>query len=197
MKYISIDIETTGLDPVENDILEIGAYLEDTNQQLPREKLPSFHCYVWKETYRGNAYALAMNAHIIGKIVQLKKDKDPSLLKPEEVAPAFKRFLHANRNQWSVETFVNGIGPFNLAGKNIAGFDLPFLNQLPEWNGIKFHRRIFDPAPLYFDPISDDVLPDLTTCKKRAGLSEYVAHIALDDAWDVISLIRYKRPLSL
>lgn len=30
MKYISIDIETTGLNPAVDQILEIGAILEDT-----------------------------------------------------------------------------------------------------------------------------------------------------------------------
>jgi len=194
MKYISIDIETTGLDPLANDTLEIGAYIEDTNNPLPREKLPCFHVFVWKENYRGNAFALAMNHRIIEKIVALKKAHDPMLVNPEEVSGQFGKFLFDNRGLWPEDKFINEAGPFNLAGKNLAGFDLPFLNQLEGWNRLRFHRRVSDPGILFFNPQEDDVLPDISLCKKRAGLSEFVAHEALDDAWDVIQLIRHKFP---
>lgn len=193
MKYISIDIETTGLNPVENDTLEIGAYIEDSNNPLPREQLPCFHVYIWKENYRGNAFALEMNHQILKKILKLKKANDSSLVSSEEVANRFGKFLLDNKSQWPNEKIFN-FGPFVVAGKNLAGFDLPFLNQLPGWNQFKFHRRVVDPGILYFDPTQDEVLPDTSLCKKRAGLSEFVAHEALDDAWDVISLIRHKFP---
>lgn len=192
MKYISIDIETTGLNPVENDILEIGAYIEDTGEPLPRRQLPCFHVYVWKDNYRGNAAALEMNHRILKKILELKKANDPSLVCPVGVAPLFGKFLLDNKSQWPDEKFINGSGPFVVAGKNLAGFDLPFLNQLPGWTQFKFHRRVVDPGILYFDPVQDEVLPDISLCKSRAGLSEFVAHEALDDAWDVISLMRHK-----
>lgn len=190
MKYISIDIETTGLDSIENDTLEIGAYIEDTNNPLPREQLLCFHTYIWRKNYRGNAYALAMNHRILRKIHDLEKARDPLLMTPENVARRFRKFL-IDSCQWPED---QKYGPFVLAGKNIAGFDLPFLNQLPEWKDIKFHRRVIDPGMLYFDPKVDEIPPDMSLCKKRAGLNEFVAHEALDDAWDVISLIRHKFP---
>lgn len=195
MIYISIDIETTGLNPVETDILEIGAYIEDTNKQLPREQLPYFHAYIWKENYRGNAFALAMNTRILQKILELKKNNDPSLLEPNDVSKQFGEFLLSHKDLWPREKFINQCGPFNIAGKNVAGFDLPFLNQLPGWSKIYFHRRILDPAFLYFEPSHDEVLPDLSECKRRAGLEELVTHEALDDSWDTIRLIRCKYPL--
>lgn len=195
MKYISIDIETTGLNPLENDILEIGAYIEDTETQLPRNQLPTFHAYIWKENYRGNAFALQMNHHILKKILELKERSDWSVLsEPEYVSSRFYQFLNYHKDLWSKEQFNGGDGPFMIAGKNVAGFDLPFLNQLPNWGRLKFHRRVLDPAILYFDPMKDEVPPDLKTCKQRVGLPELVTHAALDDAWDVISLIRRKFP---
>lgn len=195
MKYISIDIETTGLNPLENDILEIGAYIEDTLQPLPREEMPFFHAYVWKDSYRGNPEAFAMNKDIIDTIVRLKKEKNTKLLlTPADVAIYFRAFLFSNKGHWNYQSFNAGAGPFTLAGKNLAGFDLPFLNQLEGWAQFKFYRRIIDPAILYFDSRVDEVLPDMSTCKARAGLSEHVSHHALDDAWDVISLVRYKYP---
>ena len=194
MKYISIDIETTGLNPLENDVLEIGAYIEDTNNPLPREQLPCFHVYIWKENYRGNAFALEMNHRILKKILELKKAKDASLVNSEDVANRFGSFLLNNKSQWPDDKFINGCGPFVVAGKNLAGFDLPFLNELPGWKQFKFHRRVVDPGVLYFDPKQDEVLPDTSLCKQRAGLSAFVAHEALDDAWDVITLVRHKFP---
>lgn len=191
MVYISLDIETTGLKPKEHDILEIGAYIEDTNKFVGRELLPTFHVYVWKETYRGNAYALAMNARILKKITELHDSNDPSLVKPEEVAIKFGQFIFEHRHFWPEDKFINQAGPFNLAGKNLAGFDLPFLNELAGWSQLRFHRRILDPAILYHEP-DDTVLPDVSLCKKRAGLPELVTHEALDDSWDVIRLLRPK-----
>lgn len=83
-----------------------------------------------------------------------------------------------------------------LQEKNVAGFDMPFLNTLPAWKTTtKFHHRVIDPGMLYFNPLTDSVPPDLKECKKRAGLPELVTHEALDDAWDVIQLVRAKSPL--
>lgn len=183
MKYCSLDIETTGLDPKTCDILEIGAYIEDTNLFFPREKLPSFHCYIWKENYRGEAYALQMNHNIFKKILDLRTIKSNLIVLPEFVGFYFRLFL---------TSYLKDETP-TIAGKNVMGFDIPFLKELPGWD-IKFRHRAIDPAILYFDPSIDDVLPDTSICKKRAGLSEVVSHEALDDAWDVIQLIRYKFP---
>jgi oligoribonuclease len=200
MKYISLDIETTGFDPIENDILEIGIYLEDTSLCLDREKLPCFHCYIWKEIYRGNAYALAMNAHIITKILELKRacpEGTYRLLAPSDVISHIANWLYKNRKLFpSVkmsDTFPWGEFPkLVVAGKNVAGFDLPFIRELPRSHYLSFYHRTIDPAMLYFDPKIDEIPPDLSTCKKRAGFETYVSHNALDDAWDVIRLIRHK-----
>jgi hypothetical protein len=43
MKYVSIDIETGGLD-ARYSLLEFAAVVEDTADQLPLEELPTFHC---------------------------------------------------------------------------------------------------------------------------------------------------------
>lgn len=198
MKYISLDIETTGLDPWVNDTLEFGAYLEDTANPMPREQLPFFHCYIWKEQYTCNAVAAAMNKRIFEKIAELKaiqtncaKGQDVStekleeanrlLLNPEDVAAKFYLWLKAN-----------GLEKVIPAGKNVASFDIPFLKQLDGFEKIRFHHRALDPVTLYFDPLTDDMLPDLATCKKRANLEELVTHEALDDSWDVIRLLRFK-----
>ena len=53
MRYVSIDLETTGLDAINNDIIEFGAVLDDLADMKPLEELPRFHAYICKEEYRG------------------------------------------------------------------------------------------------------------------------------------------------
>jgi hypothetical protein len=70
-------------------------------------------------------------------------------------------------------------------------FDKLFLEKLPKWNTyIEIKKRIIDPAVLFADWQNDEVLPNLTTCKIRAKTGDNVTHNALEDAWDVIELMR-------
>lgn len=83
------------------------------------------------------------------------------------------------------------------AGKNFSTFDKNFIDPLisdvvRSGEIIKFRNRVLDPAILYVDWLNDDALPGLSTCKERAGLDPLVTHDALDDAWDVVELLRKK-----
>lgn len=206
MKYVSIDIETTGLNPKTCDVLEVGMYLEDTCNPLPREQTPSFHKYIWKDVYRGEAFALQMNQGILKKIANLKASievgnhhgTDHLLITPDYLWDHFSWWIYENRWMWKGTPFGDSKdtnlffteGPkLIVAGKNVMGFDLPFLKEL---GGIfpKFAHRTLDPGPLFTRFTEDEVPPDLKECKKRAGLPELVTHDALDDAWDVITLLR-------
>ncbi len=179
MKYISLDIETTGLNPLTTNVLEIGAIVEDTKNPQRRELCSSFHAYIWRDIYQGEPFALAMNAHIFKKILVLKKNNDPLLMREEEVVPKFIQFMQNNgQDKWVI------------GGKNVMGFDIPFLKQLPMWEKVRIHRRHIDPTIHFVNWDEDVVPPDMTTCKKRAGLPELVTHEALDDAWDIITLVR-------
>ena len=204
MIYLSLDIETTGLNPLTCDVLEIGAFLENTENPTRRENLTAFHTYLWRDVYRGEPYALAMNAHIFQKILALSKTENVNngnyetrtLVKPEEVWTKLNAWLYDQRGMWPERSFVNHPPTLVLGGKNVAGFDLPFLKQLPAPGLMpKFHHRVIDPGMMYFDPRNDNVPPDLKECKKRAKLPEHVSHEALDDAWDVIQLVREKYPV--
>ena len=209
MLYLSLDIETTGLNPLTCDVLEIGAILEDTENPAGRENLPTFHTYLWRDVYRGEPFALAMNAHIFQKILELRKTENPengnyesrTLVRPDEVWTKFGWWLYSHRKQWPGSKFDNDavfqlseLPKLVVAGKNVAGFDLPFLKQLGG-RVPKFYHRVIDPGMMYFDPHTDKVPPDLKECKKRANLPEHVSHEALDDAWDVIQLVRKKYPI--
>ena len=65
MIYISIDIETTGLEKDRYQILSIGAILEDTSKKLPFEKIPKFHAAILHNEITGSPFALNMNKELI------------------------------------------------------------------------------------------------------------------------------------
>ena len=46
MKYLSLHTETTGLDRDLDQVIEIGAIIEDTNNPLPFDEIPKFHAIV-------------------------------------------------------------------------------------------------------------------------------------------------------
>lgn len=177
--YVSIDIETTGLNPATCQILEIGMVVDDW--VTPIEELPHFHCLIDNGLIFGEPYALQMNAAI------LKKIADPAFYKsqPDEVATLMGTFFAANKI------------PLNrvpAAGKNFASFDRQFLERLPRMkNFFKFNHRSYDPGMLFLDFENDEGIPDSKTCMERAGLTGEVAHTALEDAIAVVKMIRYAR----
>lgn len=196
MKYVSIDIETTGLDPENCQILQIGAVIEDTQNVLPLDKLPRFECIVEHAEYKGSPYALWLNSNLLktlGELENIKKDerldyrKANNIIPVGTVASAFSMWLMTN----GFEAKDSGSITINAAGKNFATFDKNFLVKLPHWTSkIQMRQRIIDPAIMFVDWKQDFSLPNLNACIERAGLSGEVTHDALKDAIDVVRVIR-------
>lgn len=183
MKYASIDLETTGLDPETCKTIEIGMILDDLSNPRPIASLPAFHCYVDCGIFTGQARALAMHAKIFERIAS--KAPEYHYLCEESVGIYISDFLR--RNGYGRSERVNP------AGKNFASFDANFLKKLPGLSKeVFFSHRVIDPAMLYWNPMTDKALPDTKTCYERAGIREDVAHTALDDARGVIKLLRAK-----
>lgn len=63
MPYVSIDIETTGLDPDTCQILEFGAIIDDW--KTPINKLPVFRRVLLYEKVSGSPFAMALNASLL------------------------------------------------------------------------------------------------------------------------------------
>lgn len=191
MKYLAIDIETTGLNKVNCDILQFACVIDDF--VTPIEKLPSLVVNCVKPLYCGEPVALAMHAGLITKLAQAtvnSKVGDEFYNSVLEIPSYLKAFL-MNNLKLSYNDFVKT--KFTIAGKNAASFDLPFLqSKISEWQGIQFHHRVMDPSILYFDPRVDEALPSLGECLVRAKIHKEVAHTALEDCLDVICLIRDK-----
>ena len=185
MKYVSIDIETTGLNSKNCDIVEFGAVLDDLDTRQPLNKLPVFHAYFTRDSYVGEPYALSMHKEIFYRIA--KKVPGYRYLEPYSFGAVFKQFLIDNGYECTGDKVT-----INAAGKNFGAFDLPFLNNQSNYDEhIRTRHRILDPGILYYKR-GDDKLPDTFTCLKRASIDGEVMHTAVEDAFDVIKLIRAK-----
>ncbi len=175
-KYVSIDIETTGLDPDKHRILEFGAVIDDGGTI---DKCPVFHFIVNHDVICGDPFALSMNSKLL-----LEMSNNPHVSKDiKHLAPLFRSWL-----------FQNGLyKDIVVAGKNYANFDLRFLERVPDWDSIDFDYRIIDIGNIYWVPCIDNIhLPSLKKCLERGELSDTVSHRAVDDAKNVIELIRAK-----
>ncbi len=205
MIYVSIDIETSGLDPVLHKTLSIGAIIEDTSKKLSWEEVPKFNAVIIQNEIVGSPRALTMNQKIIEQIgiylegtqnerVDLAMSARCDFYEKEEVVKEFYKFLCKNGfGEGEVPVIGSNTKPIsiNVAGKNFGTFDKLFLQQLPWWQKIiRTRQRVLDPAILYCDWANDESLPNLSKCKDRAGLYDIVTHNALEDAWDVVEVLR-------
>jgi len=220
MIYVSIDIETSGLEPLNNNVLSFGAIIEDTTKKLTYNKLPKFNAVILQNQITGSPRAIGMNKEIISLIgeymesnnetrANMETHSDYLFLKEDELAQKFYDFLYLNGlypskffnpnghvrnvNGQMIPAFNNQTPQIviNVAGKNFATFDKLFLEELPWWKKlIKMRQRIIDPSILYCNWNEDDSLPNMQNCKDRAKLKGVVAHTALEDAWDVVQMLR-------
>lgn len=226
MKYVSIDIETTGLDPVNDQVLSIGAIIEDTDNPLSFEDSPKFHGVIKRNRIEGGLYAINLNRELLETLNKYLTTTDQNekndivnmtgmdFYEEDEIVEQFYYWLVSNDlvdlskviGHGYVTAFTGKMVPavtrgtkpiqINAAGKNFATFDKLFLERLPRWKQlIKVRQRIIDPSILYANWEDDTSLPSMSECKVRAGLSEVVTHNAVEDAWDVIELLRntYKK----
>jgi oligoribonuclease (3'-5' exoribonuclease) len=180
MKYASIDIETTGLNPEHCELLQIGIVLDDLENLKIYKDLPKLNLVIVKDYYKGSPHALAMHKELFQKIEKLENVDNITYCNEETAVSRIKAFLE-----------VYGFSePINIAGKNFGMFDYQFLKKLPNWDTLRFRHRIIDPAILYAN-FEDERLPDTTTCLKRANMSDNVLHTAIEDALQMVSLIRF------
>ena len=219
MKYCSIDIEATGLNPEKHSILSIGVIIEDTEKKLPYEDLPKFNAIILNNEIVGSPRAIAMNKEIIelmGDYLEgdkemrrnISNDSGYSFYEKEDVAKHFFNFLFLNGYEYditngcievrtvkgrSLPVFGARIKPItiNVAGKNFATSDKLYLEQLPWWKKlIRTRQRVIDPSILFCDWKNDESLPNLIDCKERGNIEGIVTHNALEDAWDIVQLLR-------
>jgi len=173
--YLSLDIETTGTDPLKDQIIEVGMVIDDLQGNIHDKPSLTFH--VSHERYEGNAYALAMNHEILRELAN--KATEAQVIPVARVAKTIRDFVR----------YYHPKGKITAAGKNFGGFDLQFLRQLPNWQACIRHRYI-DPAMLWWNPEQDGFdLPNTDEMNERAGIKPCI-HRALYDAIDTCTAVR-------
>ncbi len=199
MKYISLDIETTGLHKGNCQVLQIAAVVD--NFLSPIAELPRFAAFVNHENLQFEPYAL--NLHMKTGLLQRYLD-DKAKVDFTWVIKNLVDFLNVHYPLAEKEKY-------NVAGKNLAGFDLPFLaaqnsNTMTPSGGLmafnhgnavnwqflnKINHRVIDPGTSFTNFGSDKGVVSLDTCKERAKVfTKAVTHDALDDALDVVAVVR-------
>lgn len=185
MRYVAIDLETTGLDTQRCQVLEIAMVLETTEgvretlrpppkhlRMQPVEELPYFHGLVKQDACWWEAGALRMNQELYWE-TQAQGG-------PEE-------FAWAQAARWLAG---HGFKPEHgfkavAAGKNVAAFDLQFF---PDGVREFFDHRCLDPGSVFVD-WNQDRLPSLVELipqEQRTG----ERHRALHDARAVVQALR-------
>ena len=208
MKYVSIDLETTGLDPETCQVLQIGMVIEDTVEVWPSldtgrlvdlgpngrfppvEDLPTFNAVIVRDRYVGEPYALGMHADIFKAIAEFHQHGTDRAIKVRGRECYFEDAGRVYREaMWWLKSQL-GEPPFNAAGKNLGSFDWPFL---PASFTSLFRHRLIDAGnvalgarPEYWMKDRLPSLGDLT--------GETVAHDAVGDAQDVIRVLRTTYP---
>ena len=185
MRYLSIDIETTGLNPEKHQMIEFAAVLTDTEDRgTPLKKLPFFRKLIHYDEYIGQPFALAMNSEIFR---QLDKPLEQKALITSEKGFCTMFFAFLKKHG------IDKNNPISLAGKNVGGFDYQFLHRMFDYDvHIKgcFNYRFIDPTILYYEK-TDSRLPSINDCMTLAGTRKgRKPHEAYSDALDIIYLLR-------
>ena len=132
MLYVSIDIETSGLNPDMNNVLSIGAIIEDTTKKLPYEELPKFNAIVIQNNIQGSPRAITMNSNIISMMGEYLEGKDEvrellnnnsgyKFYTEDEVVKEFYYFLINNGYGDGFILVINGL-LFYAVGNWLQGF---------------------------------------------------------------------------
>ena len=171
----AIDLETTGLDPRRDQILQIGCVLFDPERDAdaPVGDLPNYSTLVRHERYQGDAYALQMNAAILLRLADRKAEGVRTLT---EALDGLRLFLSEH---------APGGRPTPL-GFNVCAFDVAFLKNV---GCDVFHHRPLELGSMFADERGPSNSWDLTA----SHLGREVTHDALQDARDAVELYRHWR----
>ena len=188
MRYVSLDIETTGIDPESDQILQIAAVVADFQGMTYQ----SFDIIVDNGDIYGSPYALHLNSRILKMLADAVPEdyqhgdqgQLPRIAKVEDAIQLFQKWLYLvlQRNR------------IVFAGKNFDSFDKQFLKNYGLYDPCAFdldfgHSAALDPGILWFDPMRDTQIPYTAECCRRAGIPDIVTHNAMDDAMQVVELI--------
>jgi oligoribonuclease (3'-5' exoribonuclease) len=183
--YVSLDIETTGLNP-KSQILQIAMVYDDL--KTPIDQLPTFNKKIFYESFsHAEPYALMMNAKLIQEMSKgYGKLGDDWIHSEYAIGYVIDFMIKFTKDKKDRIVF---------AGKNVASFDIPMIRQMAAKQGDEgifndlCHYKTIDVGSLYFDVFKENV--SLSKINELTGRKP-VSHDALDDAMDVVYAIRHK-----
>lgn len=197
MRYLSLDLETTGLDESVCEVLEIGAVYVDDSKSF--KNWPRFSALIKRDTYRGQPLALNMHRALF-ETIALSKPMDRIEEKSHITGVNYQSTVMLESmavlsfSSW-FERHHSSSRNCTLAGKNIGMFDAKFLRRLELFPMKRFHHRVLDPGNLWLRP-SDEEIPNTDECCKRAELDFGTTHRAVEDAEIVALLIQKARGIN-
>lgn len=196
MRYLSLDLETSGTNDSVHQVLEIGAVVENTEFDWDMDELPSFHCYVEHDVYHVDSYCLGLHTEtgIFGKLSERGGGKADNVLNEAEAMKQLHQFVVTH---FDLVTESGERGSVSVCGHNFTVFDHRFLRSVLDRGYEGSHTEIwdanrirpFDPCDFYMRA-SDNGPPSVTTAMKRAGIGGKVQHTAVDDAKLMVELTR-------
>ena len=192
MRYVAIDVETTGLSE-RCGLLELAMVAEDTTQPFLVEDLPYFRALFWPPDAVWEPFAMKMHRAngLLDEILSAERRDGEYAW---EVLRCWLRGNDTHGPYGDVESVplhapllsIPGTEPqlpkIVAAGKNFAGFDKRFIGPIAK----HFDYRSIDPGSVFVD-WSKDRLPGLADLVPPSGLAK---HRALDDARDVVLALR-------
>lgn len=185
MKLLSIDIETTGLNPEKCSTLEFGAVLFTLAENQPGEKAPrwqTFERLIEHREITGEPYALQMNQKILAELAYVTETHI-------EIVP--EGMLPFEFTKWLSQQGVTPSDKATIVGKNYDAFDRQFLERMVDWKRLVnplVERRVLDVGSLFFNPENGKV-QNLEGCLKTVGCDTVVSHRALQDALDCATAV--------
>lgn len=198
--YISLDIETTGVDREKCEILEIGWVLDNGIGRID-DLIKRNFIIKRKNISYGEIFALDMNARIFKAL----KDNHPDVTEADDIANQLLEDVQECSRlalQWDKDHFINKDDKQNkkiqFAGKNFSSFDSQFLDPFMRLHTITDYfklvqHRALDVGPMYAEEFG--YVPSLDEIAARHLNGKVVNHKAVDDAMMVVNLIRNKMRL--
>jgi len=164
--YLSIDIETTGLDPHINEVIQIGAvycevYLNGSTNQFDIREISKFSSMI-KPVFTNNIDPEAMKVNLLSKS-DLEKSPRSHIVTRDFI-------------EWWEETL--GGETLHVLGQNFGGFDKAFLT--------KFFGRFYDSMFHYH---SVDTWTEAELCQ-TLGLLPKDLKLSLEPLCDYFNQIR-------
>lgn len=179
MKYLSFDIEATGLE--EQDlIIEFGIVPFSTEDKSIADHL-SFHYFIQCPSFEElkpnlNPWVIEHNEELITKAHETGISLD-------EFQKRFTEYLESKE----LRDYFSGEEKYTLFGKSMSAIDLPFLNRDLGWDFMRkyFEHRQLDLSSVAYNLIDMGMIPK--ECSSGGFLMNFlkmgdVCHTALEDA---------------